>query len=424
MMDGVMKQYLRPLHQKHAGLSVDKIICIEGKHLMFKHHDSSPACVNFGTVEKLALRGWQAEKPVMACTMQYNPVCGIDGMTYGNMCGLNSQHMALKHRGECTASETRILYVDSTLSDCVGVGPQKCMLTRESLNSDWQLFYDSIDGFDYQEGTQYKLNVMVTSVENPPADGSSLEYSLIEILDSSSTSSANEYDPLHPDVDELSIDRLVTDTEDAEQHGMKVTVRPVYDEKTVIMVLGHAEGFSGNNPSVTVQVFDEDGNRIASKATSLPNNDGAFGTFVYTEEQIWDDGNYTVKVTHKGQDIMQTSFDYVAESFVKHYDVYNMSNSHSTILAIDTDKGTYSGNDEILVFGLTNKILEGYSVVSFQITDKDDSIVAETQLDYPGSGGLFSAIIPVDRSVLTTGKYVVSATYSDGLAQASFDYVG
>lgn len=80
--------------------------------------------------------------------------------------------------------ETKTLYVDSKLADCVGVGPQKCMLIKENPDSDWQMFYDKIEGFDYQEGIQYKIQVMITDVENPPADSSSLKYTLIKILES------------------------------------------------------------------------------------------------------------------------------------------------------------------------------------------------------------------------------------------------
>lgn len=105
----------------------------------------------------------------MACTMKHNPVCGMDGMTYGNMCSLNAQHMATRYNGACNelSPKPTVLYVDSKLVDCVGVGPQQCMLIKEDFNSEWQMFYSSIEGFEYQEGTEYKISVIITEIENP-----------------------------------------------------------------------------------------------------------------------------------------------------------------------------------------------------------------------------------------------------------------
>ena len=227
VMDGKVQPYLRPLHQGYAGLSVDNIICAEGKQLVFKSHDASPACVNSKSVDKIKQRGWQTTKPPIACTLEYAPVCGMDGNTYGNLCALNAEHMMIKHQGECSEidlitsfeecanagypimesyprqcrtedgknfieiindesmsdNSLSTVYVDSKLVDCVGVSMQQCMLIREDPNSDWENFYDQIDGFEFQSGYEYKLKIKVTTIENPPADASSLKYSLVEILD-------------------------------------------------------------------------------------------------------------------------------------------------------------------------------------------------------------------------------------------------
>ena len=80
-------------------------------------------------------------------------------------------------------AEEVVWIVGPELVDCVGVGPQKCMLIKENPEDDWQYFYSSIDGFDYEEGNVYVIRVLVEPVANPPADGSSLKYTLIEVIE-------------------------------------------------------------------------------------------------------------------------------------------------------------------------------------------------------------------------------------------------
>ena len=40
-----------------------------------------------------------------ACTMQYDPVCGVDDVTYGNSCMLGVANVKLAHPGECAVEK-------------------------------------------------------------------------------------------------------------------------------------------------------------------------------------------------------------------------------------------------------------------------------------------------------------------------------
>lgn len=64
---------------------------------------------------------------------------------------------------------------------CEGVAPQMCLKLKEEPFGEYELFYDEIVGFDYQEGTSYEIDVRVTKAENPPADASGYTYELINI---------------------------------------------------------------------------------------------------------------------------------------------------------------------------------------------------------------------------------------------------
>lgn len=80
-------------------------------------------------------------------------------------------------------AEEVILYVGPTLVDCVGVAPQKCLLVKEDPAGEYQFFYDSIEGFEYETGYTYQLRVKKEPVANPPADASSIKWTLIEVVE-------------------------------------------------------------------------------------------------------------------------------------------------------------------------------------------------------------------------------------------------
>jgi heat shock protein HslJ len=85
-------------------------------------------------------------------------------------------------RSSATAERETTLYVGPELVDCVGVGPMQCMLVKENPEDEYTYFYDNIEGFEFEPGYEYELRVLITPRENVPADASSLQYTLIEVV--------------------------------------------------------------------------------------------------------------------------------------------------------------------------------------------------------------------------------------------------
>jgi hypothetical protein len=76
----------------------------------------------------------------------------------------------------------KTITVASKKVDCVGVGPQTCLLIKKENQESWTYFYDTIIGFEYEEGFEYEILVSERNIKNPPQDASSIETTLITII--------------------------------------------------------------------------------------------------------------------------------------------------------------------------------------------------------------------------------------------------
>ncbi|MEM1327298.1 MAG: META domain-containing protein [Bacteroidota bacterium] len=86
----------------------------------------------------------------------------------------------------CTPTTT--YWVGSIKADCEGVSPTKCLQVSRSetlADANWENFYSSIEGFEFEEGYLQKIEVKERKLnpQNVPADGSSIEYKLVKVLE-------------------------------------------------------------------------------------------------------------------------------------------------------------------------------------------------------------------------------------------------
>jgi heat shock protein HslJ len=109
---------------------------------------------------------------------------------------------------ESTEAAGRVItaWVGPELADCVGVAPQKCMQVKTNPDGEYTLFYDQIDGFDYQEGYEYEIQVLVEPVANPPADGSALKYTLVEVVSQTPVTAGQTEEGLMPATADLTLE--------------------------------------------------------------------------------------------------------------------------------------------------------------------------------------------------------------------------
>ncbi len=81
-------------------------------------------------------------------------------------------------------SEIATIRINHYQSTAIGFAPQFAFLAQEGsdLNTDtWVNFFHPIEGFNYELGYIYTLAVKKETIANPPEDGSSTQYTLLEV---------------------------------------------------------------------------------------------------------------------------------------------------------------------------------------------------------------------------------------------------
>ena len=105
--------------------------------------------------------------------------CQPDRSTDGDVVKIEEEEDGVEVDGDRNVKVMEVT-VGPRLLDCVGVAPMKC------LEADGLLFYESIEGFEHEEGFSYRLKIerydAFPGEEEPPQDASKYGYRLIEVI--------------------------------------------------------------------------------------------------------------------------------------------------------------------------------------------------------------------------------------------------
>lgn len=82
----------------------------------------------------------------------------------------------------CATEEIRDGVVDSLRAPCIGNGNFLCVQLHDTAGGQPMLMYGGLEGYAHRWGVEARIRYHVETVEDPPADGSSLRYIVDEVV--------------------------------------------------------------------------------------------------------------------------------------------------------------------------------------------------------------------------------------------------
>lgn len=97
--------------------------------------------------------------------------------------GCKEGQKAPQNEFDVTKDVVRRIEIAPETKPCQGIAVMPCLQVRTLDKKEWTLFYSPIEGFHYQEGYRYVVDVKATLKPKPvPADASTIEWTLIRIV--------------------------------------------------------------------------------------------------------------------------------------------------------------------------------------------------------------------------------------------------
>jgi len=174
-------------------------------------------------------------------------------------------------------ARTVTMVVGPELVDCQGVGPQKCYQVKARAEDEYRLFYAPIEGFQYEPGYEYRIEVQVEAVANPPADASAYLYTLVDVVSKTAAVEAERETPAaKASKDPAAAVKNLEYLSEFTQSGKALLVDGEYREPAAPgSALETVVTFTGN-----MAAGDLNGDGTPDAAVVLATNTGGSGTFM------------------------------------------------------------------------------------------------------------------------------------------------
>ncbi|MFU8804063.1 MAG: DUF4377 domain-containing protein [Bradymonadaceae bacterium] len=126
------------------------------------------------------------------CLAPYDRLCAEDGNRYCSACARDCHGVEVAE--DPLVCGVQYWEIAHYRTPCAGVGVEFCMYVRRDSEEAFSFFYGGIEGFEHTWGRNYIVSLDVEEIDDPPADGSSLKYTLIDIIEETPVPAQTTFD--------------------------------------------------------------------------------------------------------------------------------------------------------------------------------------------------------------------------------------